>query len=367
MSEGALRIASFGLSRARGTTAGVRAWSNSAHDVCAAPDALDRFGRLVAAIAGRRGQLQLQPGDGVVDAALAPARLKVVSYNIRGGMGHDRLAMPVSQRVADLAQVVRRHRPDVLTLQEVDDFAVRSRWHDNLQQLADQLGATGAVEAAPTQHVTGRRQSVAVLTFNGATVERAQNVLLGETHGGGLARRVGGAIGSLLELTGRPRPRGRLLAPYLPRNAVDVLVRTPDGGAARVATTHVSGSMAAPAVSAVHARQLAPLAQTFDTWRGAGVLTGDFNVGLKQMRAWARERTLLARAGLTDVFDEMGLALDDPARATNVTSRAAIDRAYATRHFDVVDAAVDRSAGGSSDHWPIVFELRRRTPKGIPS
>jgi endonuclease/exonuclease/phosphatase family metal-dependent hydrolase len=62
-------------------------------------------------------------------------RLRVLSYNIHRAIGVDRRFRP--ERIV---QIIDAYKPDVATLQEVDDGAPRSRYLDLARELAQALG-----------------------------------------------------------------------------------------------------------------------------------------------------------------------------------------------------------------------------------
>ena len=86
-----------------------------------------------------------------------------------------------------------------------------------------------------------------------------------------------------------------------------------------------------------------------DRLPGPAVLTGDFNapIGADELAG--------LRAGLTDAFDAVGVAADDPARAS--CGRWPIDHVL-VRGLTVAACRVASEAGDASDHLPIVADLR---------
>ncbi len=319
-----------------------------------------------AAIRGHRDHVEpesVRTGAVASTKVVAPERVKVMTYNVHGGMGGPGEFGTNDGELDELAEVIRRERPDVLLLQEVDRFATRSDHADVLAELADRLGADSAVSGSAMTTVLGRDQDVAVLTFNGFEVEDARNIVHADPRGGGFPvrtkawlRDARAAIGHVL---GQDWQGGR---GYEVRNTIDALVRTPAGNAVRV----LSGHYEWPTDEVDHQRrQVADVAGALDAWDGATIWGADFNVQ-RTSDYGEREQRIMGRAGLRDAFE----AADDehrvpvPQRVTSpeytVHPGGGIDRIYASDHARVLDARVVRSAGDASDHLPVVAELELR-------
>ncbi|MDE5944263.1 MAG: metallophosphoesterase [Rikenella sp.] len=72
-----------------------------------------------------------------------PGKLRIMTYNVRGGMGMD------DRRDYDRASaVVRDHRPDICALQELDSITGRNGRTDALQEFAERTGMYGTFARA---------------------------------------------------------------------------------------------------------------------------------------------------------------------------------------------------------------------------
>ena len=293
--------------------------------------------------------------------------LRVMSFNIHGATGPARDGLGGSEDIERLARVIERERPDVVLLQEVNDFSVQNGFRDVLGELADRLDADGAAFAPAVENGTGRRFGTAVLTFNDTTIADARGILSPDRIGDGMGRRIAGAldtgIGWATEaLTGTARsPFGT--TPYRPRETTDVLVTTPGGTDVRVLAGHFSW----PEDGVDYPRlQVDPIAGLLGAWNGPTVLGADFNVR-SNSASGAIEATVFGRDGMTDAFTARGFDPGDPARSSFGTipgHGAKIDRIYGSRQLDAQDARVVQFEPGSeapSDHRPVVVDylLRR--------
>lgn len=314
----------------------------------------------LATVRGTRDHRIPQDGGAVAPTGVVEREpVKVMTWNVHGGMGGPGKFGSSDAEVEELAEVIRRERPDVLLLQEVDRFATRSNHVDLLRELDERLGAESAVGATAMTTTIGRDQEVAVLTFNGFQVEDARNIVHPDPRGGGFAPRMESwlrdariAVGHAL---GQDWSHGR---GYMARNTIDAIVRTPAGTAVRVLNGHYEW----PAPGTDHqGRQVGAVAGALDAWNGPTIWAGDFNVG-NRSRHGERERRLLGDAGLTDAFEAVDDArrLPPEQRSTRpgVPSdpRGGIDRIYASDHARALEARVVHSAGDASDHLPVVAE-----------
>lgn len=287
--------------------------------------------------------------------------VRVMTFNIRGGIGQTG-SKPTARNLQGVAEAVKRHRPDVVLLQEVDDFATRSAWSDNIDTLARTLQPSGFVAATPTRYTTGRGQHVGIMTFNGFSIDNARNVISPEPVGDGTLRRVGGVVGSLLNVV-KVKPPANSLRNYQPRNTVDALVRTPGGAIMHVASTHLGGTNG-PNPEKTQSTQLAPVLAALQGWNGPTLFGGDLNIR-SGTKFGEREKELLGKQGLRDAFTAVGIDPNSAERVSTPTG-ARIDRVYASPHFAAKKIFVDRT-NNSSDHWPVIadFSLARPTLEQI--
>ena len=88
------------------------------------------------------------PFVGPIVAAERPATLRVLCYNIHFGQGMDG-----EYNVARLAEVIKKHKPDLVALQEIDVGVERSGREHQIRMLGKMTGM--ASRYGPTQHYQG--------------------------------------------------------------------------------------------------------------------------------------------------------------------------------------------------------------------
>lgn len=292
-------------------------------------------------------------------------RVKVMTWNIHGGMGGPGKYGSSEKEMDRLADAIRREQPDVVLLQEVDHFATRSNHSDNLAELDERLDPTSTVAASPSTTITGRDQDVAIMTFNGYRITDARNIVHQDPRGGGLPTRLGSAVnqakaaadhvlGTKWAATGRN-------GDYQVRNTIEAMVRTPGGSDVRVLSGHYEG----PNERFDHQElQVGDTARAIAPWKGPTIWGGDFNVRDASPNG-RDERELLAHAGLRDTLAgtpqhekvSMTEVALDPAEMKRAGKDGGIDRIYASDHARILGARVVREAGTASDHLPVVAEL----------
>lgn len=297
--------------------------------------------------------------------------IRVLTFNIHGGQGGPGERKPSTRTLDAIAETIRREHPDVVLLQEVDDTTARSLFRDEFNELARRLSPDGAAWADPTRQITGRGQGVAVMTFNGFTVDNARDIHAPDPWGDGFLRRTAGTIGSVWNALDRkltfvdlPDLTGPWSG-FMPRNAIDTVVRTPAGNTVRVLSTHLSGFTDRPAPSTSQAVQLPPITSAINAWSGPTILGGDFNVRASSQYG-KYERAELERVGMHDAFSEVGIAPNDQRRDSMVpkealsggTARtAAIDHIYASSQLRAKKAYVVDMDPRVSDHRPVVTDF----------
>ncbi|MCW2927220.1 MAG: metal-dependent hydrolase [Thermoleophilia bacterium] len=298
-----------------------------------------------------------RPGTSVA----AREHVKVMTWNLHGGMGGPKEFGSSQEELDALAAAIEREHPDVVLLQEVDRFSTRSNWTDTLSELDQRLDPTSSVGASAMTTVLGRDQEVAVMTFNGFSVEDARNVVHPDPRGGGIGMRsrsllnMGAGLVDHVFGTHHAKP----LVDYQIRNTVDAMVRTPGGTSLRV----LSGHYEWPNAKFDHQElEVGALARGLDAWRGPTIWGADFNVRSDSSDG-ADERRMMAGSGLRDTLRDateadrvsMPGGSDNPAEAA--TARGGIDRIYASDHLRVTSARTVTEAGEASDHLPVVAEL----------
>lgn len=290
----------------------------------------------------------------VADAPRASARVpdagsaehvRVMEYNVHGGMGGPGQFFVTPARLDHLAATIRRERPDIVLLQELDHFATRSNYTDTLKQLAYRLKPTGAVMTPAIEKVNGRREGTGILTFNGFDITDARGLRIRDAMGDSALRRFRAASDAYSGMvSGKVHrswvPFGGVIE-YQPRVATDALVRT----RARCEIRVVSGHFSPPHHGIdEQRRQVDPIAATADTWSGPTIMGADFNVrdGSPEFH---REHQVFASVGLLEA------TAGAPANS---------DRIYASTHFGRADARKVLPSPGevpASDHAPVVVDL----------
>lgn len=286
--------------------------------------------------------------------------LRVMTYNLHGGMGGPKEFLSSDAEIDALAEAIKQEKPDVLVLQEVDRFSTRSNYRNVLKSLADRLDADSAVGAPAMTNATGREQDVAIMTFNGNTITDARNIIHQDPRGNGLSVRLSAALrdakAGIGSIFGKKWNAGRRIEV---RNTVDAMVRTANGNSVRV----LSGHYEWPGPGADHqARQVGSVAGALDAWSGPTIWGADFNVR-NDSKPGERERQIMDEAGLRDSFEATDEEDRVPAkeRSTHpgdaVGIRGGIDRIYVSSQFDVNQTWVSRDAGDASDHLPVVTDI----------
>ncbi|MHB8872055.1 MAG: endonuclease/exonuclease/phosphatase family protein [Myxococcaceae bacterium] len=228
-------------------------------------------------------------------AAVAPARLRVASYNLKSGM-HTSLD--------EVAQVIAELSPDVIALQEVDRFVQRSGGVDQAQVIAEKLGYQ-EIYAAAMDRGTGS-YGIALLTK--LPVESVARVDL--------------------QATGT----------YEPRVAIDARMCV-GPQTLRVVTTHADVLAAAANVLTVAAR-IAPAV-------GRGMIfMGDFNegpggVGPRKLRG----------QGMLDLIGQRAEGI------TFWPNKSRLDYLFVDSPLSerVLDVAITQNK--ASDHYPVYVDL----------
>jgi endonuclease/exonuclease/phosphatase family metal-dependent hydrolase len=288
-------------------------------------------------------------------------QLKVMTYNLHGGMGPHNDYRASDEDLDRLAEEIRRQDPDIVTLQEVDLDASRSSHRDVLAELSERLHPDSAVEAAPWIYASGRTQHVGVMTFHGNRVDNARNIIHEDPYGSGVIRRVKGFAVDARKfwynfVLHKPTPPNDWTPSYVPRNTIDTIVHTRAGNDVRVLAGHYSGPNSR---TDYQAESTIPLALRLDAWHGPTILGGDFNVRSTTEPYYQRERDALKAAGLLDTFSTEGIKADDDRRRSTINDGAPIDRIYVSDQFTSSDTHVVRGEDDppASDHHPVVTTL----------
>lgn len=106
-----------------------------------------------------------KPGSGPNPAAEGANFLRVMTLNLahgRGIEGHQatQTAKEIAANLQKVAELIRRHRPDVVALQEADGASVWSGWFDHVQWLSDKTSMEHRYRGAHVDRlgcVTARR------------------------------------------------------------------------------------------------------------------------------------------------------------------------------------------------------------------
>jgi endonuclease/exonuclease/phosphatase family metal-dependent hydrolase len=284
----------------------------------------------------------------VTGASAGPARLRVVTWNIRAAIGPGEPFPPSwwrhvrRDRLERIGTILAGLEPDVVTLQEVAILTPDGALDDQAGELGRQLGM--AVRYAATH---------------------AFPLIEPDT-----SRAIGTAMWGNAILTRDPLASGFALG--LPRAGDDDFVEPPGADHAfagiryrdtepghRESRCVVGGTVSGIALATTHLtyighdqrrRQADAVRAAVRRFSGPLVLTGDVNapLGSPELAPFG--------AGLIDAFAAVGIGPDDPARRT--CGPWPIDQVL-VRDLAVEGCRVATEAGDASDHWPVVVDLRR--------
>ena len=283
-------------------------------------------------------------------APASPARLRVVSWNIRAAIGPGEPFPPAwwrhvqSARLERIAAILRELDPDVALLQEVTIMTPGGEVHDQPAELARLTGWAvryAAAHAYPLiEPETGR--TIGSAMWGNAVLTREP---VRDGFAIGLPRPTDNDV---VEPAGADHPLAAIRFGNAepghrePRCVVGGTIRV-GGVDVTVATTHLTYIGREQ-----RRRQAAGVRAVVDGKTGPLVIAGDLNAAID-----APEVAGL-RDGLDDAFAAAGMAAGDPARAS--CGRAPIDQVL-VRGLAVEACRVAVEAGDASDHWPVVADL----------
>jgi endonuclease/exonuclease/phosphatase family metal-dependent hydrolase len=298
----------------------------------------------------------------VTGAPAEPARLRVVTWNIRAAIGPGEPFPPAwwrhvrRDRLERIAGILAELEPDVVTLQEV---AI--------------LTPDGALDDQPAE--LGRLLAMAVRyasTHSFRLVDPADPSIAqrGQRPGSATPLARGSAMWGNAVLSRDALADG--FAVGLPRAEDDDLVEPADAdhdlAGVRYEDTEpghrerrcvVGGVTAGIGLATTHLsymgreqrrRQADALRAAIERFSGPLVVSGDFNAPLHSPELAS------LRDGLADAFTAVGIGPADPAR--NTSNGWPIDHVL-VRGLTVDSCRVATEAGDASDHWPVVVDLRR--------
>jgi endonuclease/exonuclease/phosphatase family metal-dependent hydrolase len=286
--------------------------------------------------------------------APGPGRLRLVSWNIRAAIGPGEPFPPgwwqhvSEERLAEIAAFLAELEPDVVTLQEVAILNADGRVLDQPTVLGALMGREvryGATHAYPLVEPESERLIGSAMWGN-AILTRAPlhdgfALALPQPTDDDLVEPVGADLSSAGVRYGDVEPGHRE-----PRCAVGGRAAV-EGGSVGILTTHltyIGRDQRARQVEAV--AEIAAMPPPV-------VVTGDFNAPVE-----ADELASLV-AIADDAFAAVGIDAGDERRRS--CGGWAIDHVF-VRGLDVESCGVVREAGDLSDHWPVVADLRRRSP-----
>lgn len=288
-------------------------------------------------------------------ASAGPRRLRVVTWNVRAGIGPGEPFPPAwwrhvrHDRLERIAEFVRDLSPDVVTLQEVAVLTVDGELLDEAAALAAWTGLQAryaAVQAYPLVEPDGERTVGATLWGNAVLTREP----LAESFAMGLPRADDDDLVEPAEAD--HRLAGVRYADTDPGHREHRVVMGGvvagagvEGAGVFIATTHLTyigreqrgrqaGAAREIAESAAGDRPL--------------IFTGDLNAPLDALELAG------AVTGLQDALGEVGLRPGDDRRRS--CGRLAIDHVL-VRGLAVAACRVATEAGDLSDHWPVVADL----------
>ena len=308
------------------------------------------LGASTGALFGARvGRIRLHSAVGAAEEAsptvVASETLRIMEFNVHGGMGGPGEFFATPAKLDLLAETIKRERPDILLLQELDNWAVRSNFVDTLGALVKRLRPTGAVMTAAIEKVNGRREGTGVMTFHGATITDARGLRIGDALGDNSGRRFRATADAWAAMVSTRlghtwQPFGGMKE-YQPRVAGDVMVRSVGGNNIRVLSGHFS-----PPQHGIDEprRQVDPVVATIRTWPGPTIFGADFNIR-DGSPEFASEHEMFAAAGLTE---------------STAGAPPNSDRVYASAHFTASNPqklVLPEGSVRASDHYPVVVDL----------
>jgi endonuclease/exonuclease/phosphatase family metal-dependent hydrolase len=281
---------------------------------------------------------------------MVPSQLRVVTWNIRAAIGPGDPFPPAwwrhvrRDRLERIGTILAGLEPDIVTLQEVTLMTPDGDVHDQPADLARRLGMTARFAATHSfplvEPESGR--SIGSAMWGNAVLTREP---LGDGFALGLPR---AADDDLVEPDEEEHPLAGVRYGATepghrePRCVVGGVAVGVGVGVATAHLTYIGRDQRRAQADALRA--------IVDGLAAALIVTGDFNAPLH-----APELAGI-RAGLVDAFAAVGMAADDPARAS--CGPWPIDHIL-VRGLEVESCRVVRDAGDASDHWPVVADLRR--------
>jgi endonuclease/exonuclease/phosphatase family metal-dependent hydrolase len=298
----------------------------------------------------------------VTGASGDPARLRVVTWNIRSAIGPGEPFPPAwwrhvgRDRLERIAGILRHLDPDVATLQEVAILTPDGEVLDlpaELGRLTERHVRYAAVHAFPLVEPESGR-AIGMASWGNAVLSREP---LQDGFAVGLPRAADDDVVEAGDARHylRDEPHPLIGVRYADTEPGHREPRCVVGGAltgsprVAIATTHLT--YIGRGQRRAQAEALAGIVNDVSDG-GPVILTGDFNAAVDSPELEA----LGSAAGLRDAFAAVGLPPGDPGRAS--CDRWPIDHVR-VRGLEVLDCRVVREAGDASDHWPVVATLRR--------
>jgi endonuclease/exonuclease/phosphatase family metal-dependent hydrolase len=292
-------------------------------------------------------------------AAAPPARLRVVSWNIRAAIGPGEPFPPAwwrhvrRDRLKRIAAVLAALDPDVATLQEVAILTPHGLVQDQPAELARLTGRSVRYAAAHSfplvEPETGRTIGSAMwgnAVLTREPVREGFAVGLPRAADDDLIEPAGTALPWAGVRYGDAEPGHREPRCVVGGRVVLAAADRPDPFA--IATAHLTYIGREQ-----RRRQAEAVRAVVDTLGGPLVLSGDVNaaIGAPELAPF--------REGLIDAFAAAGVAAGDPARAS--CGPLPIDQVL-VRGLAVEACRVASEAGDASDHLPVVADFRRLPP-----
>jgi len=324
-------------------------------------------------------------------ASAGPRRLRVVTWNVRAGIGPGEPFPPAwwrhvrRERLAGIGRFLRDLEPDLVTLQEVAVFAVDGELIDEARFLATVTGLQARYASAHGYPLVGPDGGPAVgaALWGNAVLTREP---LADVVATGLPR---AADDDVVEPRGVDHPlagvryadadpghrEGRCVVAGVvtaPGAAALVTAARAPGAAVMVTPPGAAGAPEAVApgvaVATTHlpyigreqrARQAAAAREIAESVAGHGplIFTGDLNASIDA------HELAPAVAGLTDALAAAGLPPGDERRRT--CGRLSIDHVL-VRGLAVAGCRVATESRDLSDHWPVVADLAPLSGEPLP-
>ncbi len=248
--------------------------------------------------------------------------VKVMTYNIHGGRGGPKDAIPALEGLERVAKIVEKHRPDLLLIQEIERGAERSQKVDEILWLKQRLGYTHSAFAPGIEEGEWNYGVAIFCNAPGKITATRHKLFLAGEPGKYAEQRV--VLESTMQIEGVP---------------------------VRVYCTHLGLSQEE------RKNQTADILEIMNRSEGPAILAGDFNAepGTPEMKPLEEK--------MTDVLAALGISREQRlSYPAGPGAKKAIDGIFVSSDFEPVRGEVIVDRISASDHNPVVVEVRLKRP-----